>query len=207
MSSWMCSVRIRLTPCLHTNHKIIPSISCLGWNQSMALCIPWPLMSSRCSRNENLQKGFIHPSTFFISSSVIFVHKFGGDIQICVNYQKLNDITIKNWYSISQLQEILNCLIYTQFFIKLNIISAFYKLHNKEEDEWKIVFHTWYKLFESLIMFFGLYNSPSSFQSFINEVFYDFLNVFCTAYLNDILIYNDNKKKHDEHVHLILICL
>ena len=56
-------------------------------------------------------------------------------------------------------------------------------------------------------MFFRLCNGPSSFQSFINEAFYNFLNVFCTAYLNDILIYSDNKKKHDEHVCLILIYL
>ena len=59
-------------------------------------------------------------------------------------------------------------------------------------------------MFESLIMFFELCNSPSSFQFFINEAFHNFLNVFCTAYLNDILIYNDNEKKHDEHVYLIL---
>ena len=56
-------------------------------------------------------------------------------------------------------------------------------------------------------MFFKLCNSPSSFQFFINEAFYNFLNVFCTVYLDDILIYSDNKKKHDEHICLILICL
>ena len=157
--------------------------------------------------NENLQKEFIHPSTFFISSSVIFVHKSGEDIQICVNYWKLNNIIIKNWYPILWLQKTLNYLTHVQFFIKLNIISVFHKLHNKKKDEWKTAFHIWYRLFESLIMFFRLCNGPSSFQSFINEVFYNFLNVFCTAYLNDILIYSDNKKKHNEHVCLILTCL
>ena len=56
-------------------------------------------------------------------------------------------------------------------------------------------------------MFFGLCNSPSSFQFFINEALHNFLNVFCTAYLDDILIYSDNEKEHDEHVHSILACL
>ena len=56
-------------------------------------------------------------------------------------------------------------------------------------------------------MFFGLCNGSLSFQSFINEVLYDFLNVFCTAYLDDILIYSDNKKEYDEHVCLVLACL
>ena len=58
-----------------------------------------------------------------------------------MNYQKLNNIIIKNQYPIPQLQEILNHLAHIQFFIKLNIISAFYKLHNKKEDEWKTAFH------------------------------------------------------------------
>ena len=56
-------------------------------------------------------------------------------------------------------------------------------------------------------MFFELCNSPSSFQFFINEVFYNFLNVFCIIYLNDILIYSDNEKEYNEHIYLILICL
>ena len=56
-------------------------------------------------------------------------------------------------------------------------------------------------------MFFKLYNGLLSFQFFINETFHNFLNVFCIVYLNDILIYSDNEKKHNEHVHLILIYL
>ena len=56
-------------------------------------------------------------------------------------------------------------------------------------------------------MFFKLCNDSSSFQFFINKIFYNFLNVFCTAYLNDILIYSNNEKEYDKYVHLILICL
>ena len=62
--------------------------------------------------NENLQKEFIHFSTFFISFSVIFIYKFGEGIQIYINYWKFNNIIIKNCYSIFQLQKILNYLIY-----------------------------------------------------------------------------------------------
>ena len=58
-----------------------------------------------------------------------------------------------------------------------------------------------------MIIFFGLCNSPSSFQFFINEILHNFLDVFCTAYLDDILIYSDNEKEHDEHVYLILVHL
>jgi len=53
-------------------------------------------------------------------------------------------------------------------------------------------------------MFFNLYNESVSFQKYINNTFYKHLDKFCTAYLNDILIYFDNKLKHEIYVKLIL---
>jgi len=53
-------------------------------------------------------------------------------------------------------------------------------------------------------MFFDLYNESVSFQKYINNTFCKHLNKFCTAYLNDILIYFDNELKHEIHVKLIL---
>ncbi len=53
-------------------------------------------------------------------------------------------------------------------------------------------------------MLFELTNESSSFQNFINDTLHDFLNVFCIAYMNDILIYSNSKKKHTQHVHQIL---
>jgi len=52
-------------------------------------------------------------------------------------------------------------------------------------------------------MLFDLYNELVSFQEYINDIFREFLNKFCIAYLNDILIYNDNKLKHKIYVKLI----
>ncbi len=53
-------------------------------------------------------------------------------------------------------------------------------------------------------MLFNLCNEFVSFQKYINNTFYKHLNKFCTAYLNNILIYFDNKLKHEIHVKLIL---
>jgi len=53
-------------------------------------------------------------------------------------------------------------------------------------------------------LLFELTNELSSFQNFINDTLHDFLNVFCIAYMNDILIYSNSKKKHTQHVHQIL---
>ena len=69
-----------------------------------------------------------------------------------------------------------------------------------ENEKWKTVFRTKYGLFESLIMDFGLCGAPSSFQNYINDILHKYLNTFCSAYIDDILIYSQTKKKHMKHV-------
>ena len=53
-------------------------------------------------------------------------------------------------------------------------------------------------------MFFSLCNEPASFQKYINDIFWKYLNKFCTVYLNDILIYSDNETEHKIHIKHIL---
>ncbi len=154
--------------------------------------------------NENLSKDFIQVNHFQMIISVLFIKKLKEELCFCVNYQDLNTITIKNRYSLSLISEMLNCLSWAKIFIKLNIISAFNWLQIKEEDEAFIIFCTWFELFKYLVMLFNLCNESVSFQKYINNTFCKHLNKFCTAYLNDILIYFDNKLKHKIHVKLIL---
>ena len=51
---------------------------------------------------------------------------------------------------------------------------------------------------------FGLMEGPASWQRFINDVLWEYLNKFCIAYLDDILIYSSNLKEHKEHMRLVL---
>jgi len=116
----------------------------------------------------------------------------------------LNAITVKNQYSLSLISEMLNHLSWAKIFIKLNIISAFNRLWIKEEDKVIIVFCTQFELFKYLVMLFNLCNESILFQKYINNTLCKHLNKFCTAYLNDILIYFNNKLEHKIHVKLIL---
>ena len=54
---------------------------------------------------------------------------------------------------------------------------------------------------------FGLANALLSFQNFINNILYGMLDKFCTAYINNILIYTNSKKKHQSHVQKVLVAL
>ncbi len=154
--------------------------------------------------NENLSKNFIQVNHFQTIISVLFIKKLEEELCFCVNYWDLNTITVKNWYSLSLISEMLNHLSRAKIFIKLNIIFAFNRLRIKEEDEVLIVFCTQFELFEYLVMLFNLCNEFVLFQKYINNTLCEHLNKLCTAYLNDILIYFDNELEHEIYVKLIL---
>ena len=77
----------------------------------------------------------------------------------------------------------------------------------KIDYEKKTVFITYYKFFEYVIIFFDLCNVFETFQTLINRAFEEYLNDFCTIYLNDILIYNNSKTKYIKYVNKLLLKL
>jgi hypothetical protein len=91
-----------------------------------------------------------------------------------------------------------------RWFMKLDICRAYNLIRMAEAEEWKTTFHTCYGLFESLVMPFGLTNTPATFQNYINNILAPYLDRFCTAYLDDTLIYSDNFEEHQQHVRLVL---
>ena len=151
-----------------------------------------------------VDKGFIQASSLPAASPVLFAKKPSRGLHFCVDYWALNAITVKNQYSLPLIKKTLKRVCKAKIFSKIHIIAAFNKLHIKEEEKWKTAFRTQYSLYEYLVMFFGLANGPSSFQTYINDVLHGMLNVFCTAYIDDILIYSNLKKKHQEHVCKVL---
>ena len=102
------------------------------------------------------------------------------------------------------IQEILNRLTKSEYFTKLNIVAVFNKIKIVENEKWKLVLIIKYGLFEFLIMNFGFRGIPSTFPYYINDIFHEYFNIFCSAYIDDIFIYNKMKKKQAKHVQLVL---
>ena len=154
--------------------------------------------------NENLIKGFIRVSRSQAAFPVLFVKKSERGLRFCVDYRGLNIITIKNRYPLPLISETLNRLSRVKCFIKLNIISAFNRLRIREGDESLTTFRTRFELFEYLVISFDLCNEFVSFQHYINDTLREFLDDFCIAYLNDILIYSEIEAEHEIHIKRIL---
>jgi hypothetical protein len=83
--------------------------------------------------------------------------------------------------------------------------EGFYRIRIAEGFEWMTAFMTKYGLYEFTVMLIGLTNTPATFQSVINKALHEYLNVFVTAYLDDVLVYSSGTlKEHIEHVKKVL---
>ena len=91
-----------------------------------------------------------------------------------------------------------------KYFTKLDIRGAYNLIRIANGDEWKTAFRTRYGLFESLVMPFGLTNAPATFQAYINETLSQYLDRFCSAFLDDIIIYSETLEEYIIHVQKIL---
>ncbi len=153
---------------------------------------------------ENMRKEFIRESQLSAEYSILFVLKSNESLRLCVDYKALNNITIKNSYSLSLISELQDKLQRAQWFMKFNILKAFNRIQIKKKDEWKTVFCTRLEHYKYLIMSFDLINASVTFQTFVNNVLWRYLNQFVIVYLNDILVYFKTKKEHVQHVRKIL---
>ena len=153
---------------------------------------------------EMLRKNYIRSSTSSYAASVLIVKKFDDGLRICVNYRALNALTIRNRNVFSLIRDTLIKLCMIKWYFKFDIIVVFNEIRVKKGHEEKITFLIRYDLFEYVVMSFRLCNASSTFQAFINDILREYLDVFCSVYLNNILIYSDTREKHIEHMRKIL---
>ena len=154
--------------------------------------------------DEHLGKGFIRPSSSAAASPILLVRKPGGELRFCIDYKALNAVTVKNRYLIPLISETLGKLAGAVRYTKLDVIHAFNKIRMKEGHKWLTVFNSQCGQFEYLVMPSGLCNASGTFQGYINESLQEYLNIFCTAYLDDVLIYSNNEADHADHVFQVL---
>src|SRR5277367_4402951 len=139
--------------------------------------------------DDNLQKGYIRPSKSPMASPFFFVDKKDGKLRPCQDYRTLNEGTIKNTYPLPLISELIDQLKGSKYFTKLDIRWGYNNVRIKDGDQWKAAFKTNLGLFEPTVMFFGLTNSPATFQTMMNELFRDLIRErWVITYMDDILI-------------------
>lgn len=154
---------------------------------------------------ENLKSGRIKPSKSPMASPVFFVKKKDGSLRLVQDYRKLNDMTIKNSYPLPLISDIISKLKGAKYFTKLDVRWGYNNVRIKKGHEWKAAFRTNRGLFEPLVMFFGLTNSPATFQTMMNEIFSDLIDEgVVIVFIDDILIFTRDLHHHREVVKRVL---
>ncbi|GJR36612.1 putative reverse transcriptase domain-containing protein [Tanacetum coccineum] len=153
---------------------------------------------------ELADRGFIRPSTSPWGAPVLLVKKKDGSFRMCIDYQELNRLTIKNRYPLPMIDDLFDQLQGSSVYSKINLRSSYHQLRVKDEDIPKIAFRTRYGHYEFQVMPFGLTNAPAVFMDLMNRVCKPYLDKFMIVFIDDILIYSRNKEEHADHLRIIL---
>ncbi|KAK1646326.1 hypothetical protein QYE76_064131 [Lolium multiflorum] len=165
---------------------------------------PQELVELKKQLDDMLRKGLIRPSASPWGSPVIFVDKRDGTIRLCVDYRKLNDVTIKNKYPLPKIEDLFDQMNGARVFSKIDLRTGYHQLKVRESDIPKTAFTTRYGLFEYTVMSFGLTNAPAYFMNLMNKMFMKYLDKFVVVFIDDILIYSKNEEEHAEHLRIVL---
>jgi hypothetical protein len=153
---------------------------------------------------ELLEKGFIRPNSSPWGALALFVNKKDGSRRMCVDYRSLNELTIKNKYTLPRIEDLFDQMRGDKVFSKIDLRSGYHQLKIRIEDIPKTAFTTRYGLYEFLVMSFGLTNAPAYFMNLMNKVFMEYLDQFVVVFIDDILVYSQSEEEHEDHLRLVL---
>ncbi|GJS95355.1 putative reverse transcriptase domain-containing protein [Tanacetum coccineum] len=122
---------------------------------------PTKLQELSTQLQELSDKGFIRPSSSPLGSPVLFVKKKDGSFQMCIDYRKLNNLTVKNRYPLSRIDDLFDQLQRSRVYSKIDLRSGYHQLRVREKYILKTTFRTRYGYYEFQVMSFELTNAPA----------------------------------------------
>ena len=135
---------------------------------------------------------------------MLFVKKKDGTLRLCVDYRKLNKMTMKNKYLLPRIDDLFDQLKGASVFSNIDLRYGYHQLRIKDADVHKTAFRTWYGHYEFLIRPFGLTNAPAAFIDLMNYVFRPYVDQFVVVFIDDILVYSKDREDHDTHLRVVL---
>jgi len=138
------------------------------------------------------RQGIIEESQSPWVSPAVMVRKKDGTVRFCVDYRKLNAVTIKDSYPIPRIDDMLDRLSGNSWFTTLDLKSGYWQVKIRSEDKEKTAFSIGKGLWQFTVMPFGLCNAPATFERLMEKILNQLLFKICLVYLDDVIIYSDN---------------
>ena len=134
-----------------------------------------------------LERGIIEPSKSQWASNIVLVTKKNGQVRFCVDYRKLNEVTIKDSYPLPRVDDCLEALSGAKWFSSMDLNSGFWQIGMDDTDKEKTAFLRSMGLFQFTVMPFGLVNAPSTFERLMEDVLRGLQWQECLIYMDDII--------------------
>ena len=163
---------------------------------------PVELQELKVQLQKLLDKSFIRPSTLPWGSPVLFEKKKDRTLRLCIDYRQLNRVTVKNRCPLPRIDDLFDQLRGARVYSKIDLRISYHKLRVTETDIPKTAFRTRYGHFEFTVMPFGLTNAPAAFMDLMHRVFQPYLDQFFVVFVDDILIYSQSEKVHEDHLRI-----
>jgi len=143
-----------------------------------------------------LSLGHIRPSTSPWASPVLMIRKLDGGIRFCIDYRRLNAVTVKDCYPMPLIDDILDVLGKAKLFSTMAIASGYWNVPMAAGSVEKTAFMWKYGLFEWLVMPFGLCNAIPAFERLMEGVLGDLKWRTCLVYLDDCVVFSEDFPTH-----------
>ena len=151
-----------------------------------------------------LKKGVIEPSSSPWTSPTVLVKKKDGSTRFCVDYRKLNEVTVKDSYPLPRIDDCLDALVGCSWFSTLDLCSGYWQVAMNEEDKPKTAFSTGNGLYQFTLMSFGLCNAPATFERLMEKVLSGLPWEVCLLYLDDIIVHGREFTEAIERLRTVL---
>ena len=154
--------------------------------------------------DQMLKQGIISESCSPWASPVVLVKKKNGKTRTCVDYRKLNSVTVKDAYPLPTTQECLDTIAGAMYFSSLDMTSGYNQIPVSKKDIPKTAFVTKHGFYEFNVMSFGLTNAPATFQRVMELALRGLQWSTCLIYLDDVLIFGSTFEEHLQRLKQVL---